>query len=110
MKRRLILGLGGSGSRAAEMFCESYNREDEVSFLALDCDIEALEKIEGIPTVCMTDYSSLGRVIDKLKAETVSEWFPCGDNDEKVTFFKSLEMGKGANGWRMKGLLSFENR
>ena len=108
MKRSLILGLGGSGSNVAELFSQCCVNSKGVRFLAIDSDVEATERICDIPSVCMTDYSSLGRVLDKLDAKTVIDWFPCDNKDGKLSYYKSMEMGRGANGWRMKGLLSFE--
>ena len=108
MNKKIVLGLGGSGSKIAELYSEKLNKENDIVFLGLDSDVEAISNIKNIPTICMTDYSSLGQVVAKLEPETVSEWFPCSERDGKVSFFKSLDMGRGANGWRMKGLLSFE--
>lgn len=107
MYKKIILGLGGSGCKIAELYAEKLNNKKDVVFLGLDSDVQAIS-ILNIPSICMTDYSSLGMVLGKIKPETVSEWFPCDDSDDKVGFFKSLDMGRGANGWRMKGLLSFE--
>lgn len=108
MKNVLVLGLGGSGTNVINFFLNNNYQADKTSFLAIDSDIEALAKINGIPKICLTEYVLLGNVIEKLDKKTVSDWFPCDDADDKVSFFKTLEMGKGANGWRMKGLLSFE--
>lgn len=106
MKNVLVLGLGGSGVNVANSFFAE-RKSSEISVLALDSDISAMEKID-IPKICLTDYVSLGNAVEKLGKSTVSDWFPCDDSQDKVEFFKTLEMGKGANGWRMKGLLSFE--
>ncbi len=109
MKNVLILGLGGSGACVANAFFANRNQEEKISFLAIDSDIESIGQITDIPALCLTEYTSLGNVIEKLEKDTVSEFFPCDDSQGKVGFFKTLEMGRGANGWRMKGLLSFES-
>lgn len=109
MKNVLILGLGGSGAWVVNAFFANRNQEERISCLAIDSDIEAIGQITGIPALCLTEYTSLGNVIDKLEKDTVSEFFPCDDSQGKVGFFRTLEMGRGANGWRMKGLLSFES-
>lgn len=108
MKKVLVLGIGGSGCAVAEIYSEAVKNNENIRFLGIDTDVEASEKTNGIKTLCLTDYSSLGKVVDALGKESVSEWFPCDDKDGKVQFFRSMEMSKGANGWRMKGLLSFE--
>lgn len=108
MKKVLVLGIGGSGCAVAEIYSEAVKNNENIRFLGIDTDVEALEKTSEIKTLCLTDYSSLGKVVDILGKENVSEWFPCDDNDGKVQFFRAMEMGKGTNGWRMKGLLSFE--
>lgn len=108
MKRKLFLGIGGSGCKVAELYSFSTTEKDNVKFLGLDSDIEALERISNIPTVSLTEYNSLGNVIDKIDKETISDWFPCDDKDGKVGYFRSLETGRGANGWRMKGLVCLE--
>lgn len=108
MKKILFLGIGGSGSNVVKYYSDVAGRKDNVYFLSLDTDMTAVEETTGIPAICLTEYTSLGNVLTKLDKNTVSEWFPCDDTQGKVAFFKTLEMGKGANGWRMKGLLSFE--
>lgn len=104
MKNVLILGLGGTGAHVAELF-SAYRQN--VSCFVLDSDTEAISEISR-PKVCMTDNMSLGNAIEKMGADTVSEFFPCESAKGKSDYVKTLEMGKGANGWRMKGLLSFE--
>lgn len=108
MRKVLVLGIGGSGCSVAEIYSETVKNNENIEFLGIDTDFAFLEKASGIKTLCLTDYSSLGKVVDVLGKESVSEWFPCDDKDGKVQFFRSMEMGMGANGWRMKGLLSFE--
>ena len=108
MKKVLVFGVGGSGCAVSEMYSDAVKNNNNIGFLGIDTDIEALEKVSGIKTLCLTEYSSLGKVIDALGKASVAEWFPCDDKDGKVAYFRSMEMGKGANGWRMKGLLSFE--
>ena len=108
MKKVLVLGIGGSGCNVAELFSQTNKNNQNISFLGIDTDVESLSKVDGIKTLCLTDYSSLGKVVDTLNKDSVSEWFPCDDKDGKVNFFRAMEMGRGANGWRMKGLLSFE--
>lgn len=108
MKKVLILGLGGTGSNVANSFWGINKQDKNISFLAIDTDIEALSNISHIPTLCLTEYNSLGNVVKKLDPKSISDWFPCDDSQNKVEYFKTLEMGRGANGWRMKGLLSFE--
>ncbi len=104
MKNVLILGLGGTGAHVAELF-SAYRQN--VSCLVLDSDMETISQISH-PKVCMTDNMSLGNAIEKMGADTVSEFFPCESAPGKADYVKTLEMGRGANGWRMKGLLSFE--
>ena len=108
MKKILVIGLGGSGTRVVNAFFAERHLNNEISFFAIDSDVRALERITDIPTLCLTEYTSLGNVLEKLDPTTVSAWFPCDPSHGKVAYFKTLEMGNGANGWRMKGLLSFE--
>lgn len=108
MKNVLVLGIGGSGNNVVRLYSQFKKKFQTSYFLAIDSDIQAVEKNGEIPSLCLTEYISLGNVVEKLGKDNVGEWFPCDDSQNKVAFYKSLDMGYGANGWRMKGLLSFE--
>ncbi len=109
MKNVLILGIGGSGAAVAETHFANRNREQGFSYLAMDTDLQALERLEGIPTLPLTDPVSLGQTLDRLDLQAVSDYFPCDDPQGQTQYYSTLEMGRGANGWRMKGLLSFDD-
>lgn len=109
MKNVLILGIGGSGSAVAETHFADRNREQGFSYLAMDTDLQALEGIKEIPAFPLTDPISLGRVLERLDPQATSDYFPCDDPQGQIQYYKTLEMGRGANGWRMKGLLSFDD-
>ncbi len=104
MRNVLILGLGGTGANVVDLF---FADRKDVSCFVLDSDVEAISEI-ACPKVCMTEKMSLGNAVEKLDKKTVSGFFPCEDSQGKADYIKTLEMGRGANGWRMKGLLSFE--
>ena len=108
MKNVLVLGICGSGNNVVRLYSQFKKKFQTSYFLAIDSDIQAVEKNGEIPSLCLTEYISLGNVVEKLGKDNVGEWFPCDDSQNKVAFYKSLDMGYGANGWRMKGLLSFE--
>ena len=108
VKKFLYLGIGGSGSNVVKYYSEIAGKNGNVYYLSLDTDMTAVSETTEIPALCLTEYTSLGNALEKLGKNTVAEWFPCDDSQAKVAFFKTLEMGGGANGWRMKGLLSFE--
>ncbi len=104
MRNVLILGLGGTGANVVDLF---FADRKDVSCFVLDSDAEAISAL-SCPKVCMTENMSLGNAVEKLDKKTVSEFFPCDPSQGKADYIRTLEMGKGANGWRMKGLLSFE--
>ena len=109
MKNILLIGVGGTGSRAVEIF---YKKKDElgsqtgnkVTALVFDTDAGDLKNITAAKTVALADTASVGTICDRFGKEFLSEWFPC---DDKAV--RSQEMIRGASQWRKKSYLAFLN-
>ncbi len=102
----LVLGIGGFGCSAVERLYAVQKGEsaDCARLLALDSDLNFLEDLADIPKIPMTERVSVGNAVEKLGKNTVCEWFPTREGE----YYNRLDMSRGANGWRLKGLLSFE--
>ena len=102
----LVLGIGGFGCSATERLYAAQKGEssDCARLLALDSDLNFLEDLADIPKIPMTERVSVGNAVEKLGKATVCEWFPTREGE----YYNRLDMSRGANGWRLKGLLSFE--
>lgn len=109
MKNILLIGVGGTGSKAVESFLQKYKKfkdktENKISALVFDTDAGDLARIKDARTVVMADNASVGTICDRFGKEFLREWFPC---DDKA--IRSQEMVRGASQWRKKSYLAFLN-
>ncbi|MBQ7321683.1 MAG: hypothetical protein IJW99_06275 [Clostridia bacterium] len=111
MKNILLIGVGGTGSNAVEIFFRKYeelgakkNSNTHVAALVFDTDVGDLARIQNAKTIAMAENCTIGDVCDRIGPNYLEEWFPCADN-----FVRSQEMVKGASQWRKKSYLAFLN-
>ncbi len=109
MKNILLIGIGGTGSKAVDIFYQKYNElgnqtDNKITALVFDTDAGDLKKITSAKTVVMADNASVGTICDRFGYEYLKEWFPC---DDKAV--RAQEMVRGASQWRKKSYLAFLN-
>lgn len=106
MKNILLIGVGGTGSKAADAFTQKLSPKDRknVKVLVFDTDESDIKKIEGAIPVKMADNASVGAVCDRIGHQYLREWFPSDDNN-----VRAQEMVRGASQWRKKSYLAFLN-
>ncbi len=109
MKNILIIGVGGTGSRAVDVFnkrIEQFGKHNDnnVTALVFDTDKGDIEQISSATVVPMADPASVGTICDRIGKRYIREWFPCDD-----MAVRSQEMMKGASQWRKKSYLAFLN-
>ena len=109
MKNILLIGVGGTGSKAVDIFFQKYHEfkaqtDNKISALVFDTDAGDVAHITDATTVAMADNASVGTICDRFGKEFLREWFPC---DDKA--IRSQEMIRGASQWRKKSYLAFLN-
>lgn len=109
MKNILLIGVGGTGSKAVDIFFQKYNElgnqtGNNITALVFDTDAGDLKKISAAKTVAMADTASVGTICDRFGKEFLKEWFPCDDKS-----IRAQEMVRGASQWRKKSYLAFLN-
>ena len=109
MKNILLIGVGGTGSNAVDIFYEKFNElgnqvGNNITALVFDTDAGDLKRIKSAKTVVMADNASVGTICDRLGPEVLRPWFPC---DAKAV--RAQEMVRGASQWRKKSYLAFLN-
>lgn len=109
MKNILLIGVGGTGSRAANIFFKKYkelgnHKGNHVTALVFDTDAGDIKSIDSATSVVMADVASVGTICDRLGHRILREWFPC--DDPAVC---AQEMLRGASQWRKKSYLAFLN-
>ncbi len=109
MKNILLIGIGGTGSSAVDIFFQKRKElgdqaGNNVTALVFDTDAGDLKKITAAKTVVMADNASVGTICDRFGREFLKEWFPC---DDKAV--RAQEMVRGASQWRKKSYLAFLN-
>ncbi|MBO5897790.1 MAG: hypothetical protein J6R04_02135 [Clostridia bacterium] len=109
MKNILLIGVGGTGSKAVDIFYQKYNElgnqtGNKISALVFDTDAGDVKNITAATPVVMADTASVGTICERLGKHTLREWFPCDDNA-----VRSQEMVRGASQWRKKSYLAFLN-
>lgn len=104
--KSLILGIGGFGVAVAERFFVSQKgtESNDISYLGIDSDLQELERNFHIPVIPMTERMSVREATEKIGVDVLKGWFPIKDGE----YHNCLDMSRGANGWRLKGLLAFE--
>ena len=109
MKNILLIGVGGTGSTAVDIFFQKRNElgnqtGNNITALVFDTDAGDLKKITAAKTVVMADNASVGTICDRFGKEYLKEWFP---SDDKAV--RAQEMLRGASQWRKKSYLAFLN-
>ncbi len=109
MKNILIIGIGGTGSRAVDIFFQKKNElgnqaGNNITALVFDTDKGDIAKISAATAVPMSDNASVGTICDRIGREALREWFPC---DDKAV--RAQELVRGASQWRKKSYLAFLN-
>ncbi len=109
MKNILLIGIGGTGSSAVDIFFQKRKElgdqaGNNVTALVFDTDAGDLKKITAAKTVVMADNASVGTICDRFGHEFLKQWFPC---DDKAV--RAQEMVRGASQWRKKSYLAFLN-
>ena len=85
MKNILLIGVGGTGSKAVDIFYQKYNElgnqtGNKISALVFDTDAGDVKNITAATPVVMADTASVGTICERLGKHTLREWFPCDDN------------------------------
>ena len=109
MKNILLIGVGGTGSNAVDIFYEKFNElgnqvGNNITALVFDTDAGDLKRIKSAKTVVMADNASVGTICDRLGHEVLRPWFPCD-----IKAVRAQEMVRGASQWRKKSYLAFLN-
>ncbi len=109
MKNILLIGVGGTGSRAVDIFYQKVNEfgqqnDNKITALVFDTDAGDIKNITNATPVAMADPASVGTICDRIGKEYLREWFPCDD-----PAVRSQEMIRGASQWRKKSYLAFLN-
>ena len=107
MKNILLIGVGGTGSRAVDIFFKKYNElskqnDNHITALVFDTDAGDINEIKEATPIVMTDPASVGTICDRLGKARLREWFPC---DNKAV--RAQELLRGASQWRKKSYLAF---
>ena len=84
MKNILLIGVGGTGSKAVDIFFQKRNElgnqtGNKITALVFDTDAGDLKKIQAAKTVAMADNASVGTICDRFGKEYLKEWFPIDD-------------------------------
>jgi len=109
MKNILLIGVGGTGSRAVDIFykkAQEFGKQNDNKLTALvfDTDKGDVKEIKTATVIELADNASVGTICDRVGKEYIREWFPC-DNPA----IRAQEMAKGASQWRKKSYLAFLN-
>ncbi len=109
MKNILLIGVGGTGSKAVDIFYQKKKElgnqaGNKITALVFDTDAGDLQRITEAKKVVMADKASVGTICDRFGKEFLREWFPV---DDKA--IRAQEMVRGASQWRKKSYLAFLN-
>lgn len=107
MKSVLILGVGGTGSRAVNMLQKKINRmgmQEEVNIVSvvLDTNVADEKNIDTATIVSLSDNANVRTIRDRL-GPCVDDFFP---NESK---FDNNNISIGAGQWRKQSYLAFMN-
>ncbi len=109
MKNILLIGVGGTGSKAVDIFFQkkkefAQQNDNHITALVFDTDAGDIKRIKAATPIVMADPASVGTICDRVGKEYLREWFPCDD-----PAIRSQEMIRGASQWRKKSYLAFLN-
>ena len=107
MKSVLILGVGGTGSRAVNLLQKKISRAgqtEDVKIVSVVFDTNAADEknIDAATVISLAENATVGMVRNRLGAQC-NEWFPC---DHK---YDENNLSIGAGQWRKQSYLAFLN-
>ncbi len=108
MKSVLILGVGGTGSRAVNMLQKKINRmgkQEDVNIVSvvLDTNMADEKNIDTATIVSLSDNVTVRTVRERLGAKVCDDWFPTDPQ------FDTNNISIGAGQWRKQSYLAFLN-
>ena len=108
MKSVLILGVGGTGSRAVNLLQKKINRmkaQEDVNIVSVVLDTNAADEknIDTATIVSLSDNVTVKTVRERLGAAVCNDWFP------QDSIFDSNNISIGAGQWRKQSYLAFLN-
>lgn len=110
-KQILVIGVGGMGARAVSAFAGQEHRSFARIFpLVLDTDEAFLQQIDGVKTLSLARPDSFEKIVSALREEdnnNIDSIFPCAADGERIEYGQTTPMNRGANRFRMKGLVAF---
>ncbi len=117
----LILGIGGTGSHAVDLLYEKIRSigqltNNRIKAIVFDTDAADIGRVKTATVIPLADNCTVGTVVDRFDSEILEDWFPCyyGDEAEKRgkhdgANYRNQDMATGANQWRKKSFLAFNN-
>ena len=108
MKSVLILGVGGTGSRAANMLQKKINKmgkQSDVNIVSIVLDTNAADEksIDAATIVSLSDNVTVKTVKERLGESVWGDFFP------QDSIFDSNNISIGAGQWRKQSYLAFLN-
>ena len=108
MKSVLILGVGGTGSRAANMLQKKINKmgkQNDVNIVSIVLDTNAADEknIDAATIVSLSDNVTVKTVKERLGESVWGDFFP------QDSIFDSNNISIGAGQWRKQSYLAFLN-
>ena len=78
MKNILLIGVGGTGSAAVDIFFQKVKElgaqtDNKITALVFDTDAGDLKKISAAKTVALADTASVGTICDRFGKEYLQE-------------------------------------
>lgn len=117
----LILGIGGTGSHAVDLLYAKieeigHSTNSRVKAIVFDTDEADIGKVKNATIIPLADHCTIATVVDRFDGEVLEDWFPCyfGEDAAKRgkvdgTNYRNQDMATGANQWRKKSFLAFNN-
>ena len=107
MKSILILGVGGTGSRAANLLqkkIDRIGRQEDVKIVTVVFDTNAADEknIDSASVISLSENATVGMVRNRL-GKQCDEWFPSSRKYDE----NNLSIGAGQ--WRKQSYLAFLN-
>ncbi len=107
MKRVLVIGVGGMGVRALELFKQLCMRDPPseascVETLVLDGDPTDLERVRHATVLPLSASQNLGEACDALGQEMLEGWFPYREPS-----LRACDLRRSFGLWRKKALFDF---
>jgi len=121
MKQVLLIGVGGTGSRAIDILTANIKKmgnqvNSEITSIVFDTDNRDVQGISNAVTIPLTDSRNLGTLVKQLGHEILEDWFPCYESAEAldrnlppITPYSNQNLLGGAGQWRKKSFFAFLN-